>query len=620
MTVTAKRFAALLILFLLSAVGLLASCAPQNIDTVRLRPKAEAGVLDMTGMAMNKSIALDGEWAFYWKKLLSPEQQEQRAPDTYVQVPSAWGANSAVDVERYGYATYALTVKHDRQAPHMGLLIPSISSAYTIWVNGERIWDNGRVGTDERRMDPHKEQQIVTIPSAEQETRIVIQVSNYMHPRSGITESIELGPVMTLSREQFKQAAYDMFLAGGLCLIGLYHVGLFLMRRNDKAPLYFAVFCLVISLRSFLTGDTLIYRFAPSVPWELSARAEYLCLAVSVISFTLFLRQVYPKEMSKRFIAVIISLSAVYGGMIALFKLRHFMFLLPYFQIVIVVAMSYALFVFVLATFRRRERAAISVGGALLLTLSVFNDVLYNQGLIQTGYLVPIGLLIFIISHSFILGMSYSKSYALSQEWAAKLQLLNSSLEEKVKERTIELEEANRWLERQTLIDGLTGIANRTHFNAVFQRMMEKTAPGRSIAFFLMDIDHFKKYNDTYGHVAGDECLKRVAGAIHDLAEQNQGTAARYGGEEFVMIAETTTEEAAELADRIVTKVRNLLIPHSASDTGPWVTLSCGVVAYTPKAEAAASLVSFIQQADQALYKAKEKGRNGYVYEPFIVQ
>jgi diguanylate cyclase (GGDEF)-like protein len=125
----------------------------------------------------------------------------------------------------------------------------------------------------------------------------------------------------------------------------------------------------------------------------------------------------------------------------------------------------------------------------------------------------------------------------------------------------------------------------------------------------MMDIDNFKLYNDTYGHLAGDDCLKLISGAIHDTIKRESDFIARYGGEEFAIVlfgVESAT--AADLAENIREHVSGLKIPHSASTVSDWVTVSIGVVSCVP--EPSVSPDNMIGSADKALYAAKSHGKN----------
>ena len=158
--------------------------------------------------------------------------------------------------------------------------------------------------------------------------------------------------------------------------------------------------------------------------------------------------------------------------------------------------------------------------------------------------------------------------------------------------------------------DGLTGVANRRSLDEKLQsewaRCQRTTSP---IAFMLADVDHFKRYNDTYGHQKGDECLRAVAGAINSAVFRPADIAGRYGGEEFAIIMPSTDlDGAGAVAERICEAVRELAIPHTASDVAPNVTLSIGVATMVPqKVKTADALVA---AADAALYRAKHAGRN----------
>jgi diguanylate cyclase (GGDEF)-like protein len=179
------------------------------------------------------------------------------------------------------------------------------------------------------------------------------------------------------------------------------------------------------------------------------------------------------------------------------------------------------------------------------------------------------------------------------------------------------LEHARRtaWLEGQRLAetamqDGLTGIHNRRRFDDHLQRAWSQCVREKCpIALLLADIDHFKAFNDRYGHQAGDEAMKAVAGTLSRFARRPLDLAARYGGEEFAIILfDTGREHAARIGEEILEAVRKLGIPHQDSGAAPVLTISLGIACVVPAARR--SWAGVVQLADQALYAAKDGGRN----------
>jgi len=185
--------------------------------------------------------------------------------------------------------------------------------------------------------------------------------------------------------------------------------------------------------------------------------------------------------------------------------------------------------------------------------------------------------------------------------------LVYASLERKVSERTEELAEANLRLELLAVTDPLTGLANRRRLSDVLEEeWLRGRRSGQPISLAMIDIDHFKKYNDHYGHQGGDECLRLVARTVQGIARATD-LVARYGGEEFCVVMPGTDAEGARLlAERIRQAVADLCEPHTGSDTGI-VTISVGLSTAVP---ADGPPDQLIKVADQALYEAKRDGRN----------
>jgi diguanylate cyclase (GGDEF)-like protein/PAS domain S-box-containing protein len=165
-------------------------------------------------------------------------------------------------------------------------------------------------------------------------------------------------------------------------------------------------------------------------------------------------------------------------------------------------------------------------------------------------------------------------------------------------------------LQRAAMLDPLTRIANRRNFDAFLEKEWQRAIRNaQPLSLVALDVDHFKLYNDTLGHVAGDACLQKVAQALEAHALRPTDLAARYGGEEFVLLfAETPMEAAARLAEAIRTTVEALQLPNPRSPTSPWITVSVGVATIVP------SQLDTIEQlfvcADRAMYAAKSAGRN----------
>ena len=177
-------------------------------------------------------------------------------------------------------------------------------------------------------------------------------------------------------------------------------------------------------------------------------------------------------------------------------------------------------------------------------------------------------------------------------------------------ELSTELTAANRQLETLANQDSLTGIANRRSFDFLFTRHFAQAArQGTELSVALCDVDHFKAYNDHYGHPAGDECLRKIGSALASCCKRATDFAARYGGEEFVvLLPDTAGEGALQVIETARREWAKLEIPHERSPTQNIVTFSAGIATYVRgRDDISAQLIA---RADEALYRAKDLGRN----------
>jgi len=188
-----------------------------------------------------------------------------------------------------------------------------------------------------------------------------------------------------------------------------------------------------------------------------------------------------------------------------------------------------------------------------------------------------------------------------------------------------QLEAANQQLQRLASLDGLTQLANRRCFDEVLQREWHREirenwneSANAFISLIMCDVDHFKLYNDTYGHQAGDACLQQVARALQTAARRASDLVARYGGEEFALILpHTDASGAIHVAEVIREDLRNCAIAHRSSPVSQYVTLSLGVATIKPTSDTEPPIL--IAAADRALYQAKATGRDRLFFDDSLI-
>ncbi|MEM9486365.1 MAG: diguanylate cyclase [Cyanobacteria bacterium P01_F01_bin.116] len=203
----------------------------------------------------------------------------------------------------------------------------------------------------------------------------------------------------------------------------------------------------------------------------------------------------------------------------------------------------------------------------------------------------------------------------------AQLKRVNQQLHQKLQEQEVSrqyLKKENQKLYRLANIDELTQIMNRRFLDRQLDYEWQQLQQvGQPLSVILFDVDYFKRYNDYYGHLAGDRCLWKIARAVKESLQGESNFVARYGGEEFAVVLPNVDESGAvAIAQTIQQAIHTLAIPHAQSDVSELVSVSLGLASIVPLPES--SWKALVDRADQALYEAKRQGRDRYIIKSYF--
>lgn len=398
---------------------------------------------------------------------------------------------------------------------------------------------------------------------------------------------------------------------GMLFSLGVYNLLLFLVIRDRNYLLYVFYIASYGLFQMSLNGLAFQYLWPDSPDWN--NRSIACLMGVGMFFITLFSHSFLALKSNSPLLSKVFI-----GFMIAYLSIAAATFVLPY-QAVIRVGTLAATFgvlcimasAIVCLVKRFRPARYFFVSWAVLL-LGMLAYTLKTFSLLPTNFVTEYAIQIGSVLEVLLLSLALADRIKILQDENQRMQArVNEELEQHVRERTLELERANRKLEELSTTDGLTGLKNRRFFNEAFALECKRASrSGDSLSVILIDIDHFKNLNDSYGHLVGDECIKAVADAIARAAFRQTDTKCRYGGEEFVVLMPSTSMEGAlRVAGNIQEAIRELLIPFQENKLS--LTASLGVATVSSDREDA--LRDVLEQADQALYQAKASGRNAVV-------
>ena len=610
---------------LLALTTLLAAAPLAAAAAAEAATAAVAGQLDLTQWdpAQAGPHRLDGEWQFAPGQLLSEQSDAAAFHGEQTALPGAWGREVTPPGarDRHGFATYALEIALPPDAAPLALRLSTVGTAYRLYADGEWLAGAGRVGTSEHDSVPAYQPSSVTLPDQpDRRVRLLLQVSNFHYARGGAREPFWIGSPEQLRAQREGRVGLSMFLAGAFLLLGLYHLTLWASRRSDRSPLWFAILCLGMTARGLSVDDVYLVELLPGLSWAALVRVEYLSMLVSLSAVALFMGTLFPKEIRPGLIISFETCCALAMSATLLLPVDSFSRGLPAMQCLVLFAAVAGPSLTLLAWIHGREGAGFFLVGLLALAGAAVHDVLISNGAAVPSLdvfggrvnLQPFGQVFFALCQSAMLAMRASHNVTALEVAASEARGSRDDLERRVAERTAELEAANFDLQRMVEDDGLTRLANRRHFDdRLAEAWRDHARRGAPLALVMADIDHFKPYNDRYGHPAGDAALRRVAQASAACARSPLDLVARYGGEELVtLLADTALEGAVPLAERQRQAVAALGIPHTDSEIGS-VTLSLGVASCVPKK--GTSPQSLVERADAALYEAKRLGRNQVV-------
>ncbi|WP_342424536.1 ATP-binding protein [Paenibacillus sp. FSL E2-0178] len=441
-------------------IGLAISYAIVPVTPGAPKLRSEEGVLDLTQASILKTpLKLQGEWEFYWQELLSPEDIRSRMAsgemaDRYISIPSSWLGYKldGQELEGQGFATFRLVTRLSGQDRNerLALRLPTIFHAYKLWVNGELLAEVGEVGQDKSSVTPRLATKLVFFQPGSDTVELVMQVANFHHKRGGITTSIELGGSNVLAAKTTRKVAAEMFITASLLVIGVYHLLLYMLRRKDRAPLYFGLFTVLFGIRSLLVGELMFTQWFPRFPWELQFKLEYLILCVSGYIITMYFECIFPNYVSRWFrlgsrivtsalcLVVVLTPAIIYSRMLLLIG------------VIVVLHMVYLMVGLAEAAVRRMEGALIFLLVSMVALVTVINDFLYFNEWSLIGNTSPFGLLIFTIAQMILLSSRYTRAVTNEERIARelyeannKLTEMNSNLEQLVMERTHALSAAH---------------------------------------------------------------------------------------------------------------------------------------------------------------------------------
>jgi class 3 adenylate cyclase len=394
------------------------------------KPFAVKGVLDLRTYTFDAGgpVRLSGEWNFYWQKLHTSPPAD--AGHQWIKLPGVWNGYrwKGQKLSEDGYATFHLKVLLPSAKQLYSIEVPYMYTAYRMYIDSLLVCENGKVSHEP---DTHVSEFLPKVANFQSSLQgavdIIIQVSNFEDRKGGIWEAPQISTTEKILTSRSKSLALEFFIIGALVLIGLYQVGLYFIRKEDKSSLYFGIFCLLMGTHSLFVGSVFIETLFPKLTWSWNMKLEYLCMYSMPVIFFLFINALFPGYIRKWVMPFFVTLSAAACLFILFTSKKTFGFLLDV-MLVPVLAMAFFSFRIIGRALRDRKRGSLNVLiGIIIFLLFIINEALYGLEYINTGNYMQYGLLIFVGIQSLNIAYIFSQAFKDVKNLTSSLRLTNIS-------------------------------------------------------------------------------------------------------------------------------------------------------------------------------------------------
>jgi len=578
-----------------------------SVFASEITPKAVKGVIDLSSYDFTSGpVLLEGEWAFYWNKLAEKgnlEQFTESEPDCYAPVPAYWDklAEENPEIKPRGAVTYHLRIMSGSMncSSHLAIKFLNITPNSRIFINGKLVAENGVVDYSPEKSRLGNSILLYPVDIDSQYIDIIISISNFVDVKAGVNRPVYFGLYNDLRAAREKKLALDSFYLGGMFLIGIYQLFLFLLERKKKASLYMALLSFLALLFAGFKNEMVLLAFSPHLDGWIRTRTIYFTLAFTPVVFVFYASNLFSGYFLKKLNLIFRYLSYTAALLVLFLPMSLMLRLLLPLEFLMFSAVVYTVVNLIRGYLKSKDKdVLLSLLGLLFLFASIFFSMIENEIFVFFQSVAGV-FFVFILYQAFLQAYIFSRAFS-------KIKILSDA--------KVRLEKQNAELFNLTYIDSLTNVCNRRLMDDFLSSSWRvNILNDRKLGLILINLDDFNAYNFTYGRSMGNHCLVEVCDILRDTINkegfESKATLARYGGDEFgVIISGVTENELSDLGESLRAAVEKAGIKHESGSTGGILTISAGCAVLAPDYRNEPE--TLIDAAAEALLKAKNNGKN----------
>ncbi|WP_166240932.1 hybrid sensor histidine kinase/response regulator [Paenibacillus turpanensis] len=497
------------VLMLLLGLGIAAFLALYYIGQAYLSrsmqtPQVRDGVIDLTEWDFTKeeTVKLQGSWQFYWNQLLLPNQEGERTG--YLNVPGQWNRDG---YPAKGAVTYRMLVKVKPSSMIYGMRVSNVQMASAVYVNGVELGRSGQPAMTKNEYKPENKPYTLYFPIEGDTAEIILHAANFDFINGGITYNIHFGSMKAINHLDKRITGLDVLVVMALGLIGLYHLGIFLKRRQEKSLLYFGLYCIVAAFAFGCLSDKLFIQIFYWLPFELSHKLQLIVINGSIIMLALFIRTLCSTIVPAWFfrsVFIIYGLFSLFGALVPFQIYSHFTFIFSALQVVVYVSVIWMLSASKENRYGNynRQSIIILILGFYALLICLIDNSLYILGQLPNNYLGNFSTMAFAFLISMMLSFRFSDAYKTIETMTEKLLESDRLKDEFLINTSHELQTPLNGILNisQSMLEEAGGsISEKQHLNLII--VQESARRLSALVGDILDMERIKR-NDLLLHMA----------------------------------------------------------------------------------------------------------------------